>query len=224
MCCKVYPLLVFHCLINYWERLCWQPLWKEIKLLTQHFRLPFSRRKERKVKLLSCVWLFATPRTVVYQALPSVEFSRQGYWSGLPCPSPGDLPDPGIEPGSPTLQADALPSVLPGKLHGERPPATTQSSVSKNKINIYWILTLSSKGLSILQIRLLLSSQWPCGVEIWRQGLHWLSKITVYTGSANESLSASLRSQNQYVQKPLCRLQVCLTHKQLDTPAKRQQK
>ena len=42
-------------------------------------------------------------------------FSRQGYWNGLPFPSPGDLPDPGIEPGSPTLQADALPSEPPGK-------------------------------------------------------------------------------------------------------------
>ena len=42
-------------------------------------------------------------------------FSRQEYWSGLPFPSPGDLPDPGIEPGSPTLQADALPSEPPGK-------------------------------------------------------------------------------------------------------------
>ena len=42
-------------------------------------------------------------------------FSRKGYWSGLPFPSPGDLPDPGIEPGSPALQADALPSEPPGK-------------------------------------------------------------------------------------------------------------
>ena len=42
-------------------------------------------------------------------------FSRQEYWSGLPFPSPGDLPDPGIEPGSPALQADALPSEPPGK-------------------------------------------------------------------------------------------------------------
>ena len=56
-----------------------------------------------KVKLLSCVWLFATPRTVAYQASQSMGFSRQEYWSGLPFPSPGDLPDPGIEPGSPTL-------------------------------------------------------------------------------------------------------------------------
>ena len=56
-----------------------------------------------------------TPWTVTYQVPPSMEFSRQEYWSGLPFPSPGDLPDPGIEPGSPALQADALPSEPPGK-------------------------------------------------------------------------------------------------------------
>ena len=53
--------------------------------------------------------------TVAYQAPLSMEFTRQEYWSGLPFPSPGDLPDPGIEPRSPALQADALPSELPGK-------------------------------------------------------------------------------------------------------------
>ena len=52
---------------------------------------------------------------MAYQAPLSMEFSRQEYWSGLPFPSPGDLPDPGIEPGSPALQADALPSEPPGK-------------------------------------------------------------------------------------------------------------
>ena len=49
-----------------------------------------------------------------------MEFSRQEYWSGLPIPSPGDLPDPGIEPGSPALQADSLPSEPPGKLQRTR--------------------------------------------------------------------------------------------------------
>ena len=68
-----------------------------------------------KVKSLNRVRLFATPWTVTYQAPPSLEFSRWGYWSGLPFPSPGDLPDPGIKPGSPTLQADTLPSEPPGK-------------------------------------------------------------------------------------------------------------
>ena len=56
-----------------------------------------------KVKSLSPVRLFVTPWTVVYQAPLSTGFSRQEYWSGLPFPSPGGLPDPGIEPGSPTL-------------------------------------------------------------------------------------------------------------------------
>ena len=63
-----------------------------------------------KVKLLSRVRLFATPWTVGYEAPPSMGFSRQECWNGLPFPSPGDLPDPGIEPGSLALQADALPS------------------------------------------------------------------------------------------------------------------
>ena len=61
-----------------------------------------------KVKSLGHVWLFATPWTVAYQASPSMGFSRQQYWSGLPFPSPGDLPDPGVEPGSPALSADAF--------------------------------------------------------------------------------------------------------------------
>ena len=65
------------------------------------------------MKSLSRVQLFATPWTVTYQAPPSMGFSRQEYWSGLPFPSPGDLPDPGIEPGSPALQADFLLSKPP---------------------------------------------------------------------------------------------------------------
>ena len=68
-----------------------------------------------KVKSLSHVRLFAIPWTVAYQALPPMGFSRQEYWSGLPFPSPGHLPDPGIEPVSPTFQADALISEPPGK-------------------------------------------------------------------------------------------------------------
>ena len=55
--------------------------------------------------------------SVAHRASPSMEFSRQEYWSGLPFPSPGDLPDPGIKPGSPSLRADALPSEPPGVLN-----------------------------------------------------------------------------------------------------------
>ena len=58
---------------------------------------------------------FATPWTVARQTPLSMGFSRQAYWSGLSFPSPGDLPDPGIEPGSPALQADSLLSESPGK-------------------------------------------------------------------------------------------------------------
>ena len=80
------------------------------------------------MKSLSRVRLFATPWTVAYQAPPSMGFSRQEYWSGLPFPSPGDLPDPGIEPGSAALQADALHSEPPGK------PAKWKNPFSKGYI------------------------------------------------------------------------------------------
>ena len=68
-----------------------------------------------KVKSLSSVRLFATPWTVAYQAPQSMEFSWQEYWIRLLFPSPENLPNPGTEPGSPTLQAGALPCEPPGK-------------------------------------------------------------------------------------------------------------
>ena len=68
-----------------------------------------------KVKLLSCVGLFATLWTVAHQTPLSIGFSRQEYWSGLPFPSPRNLSGPGIKPRSPTLQADALTSEPPRK-------------------------------------------------------------------------------------------------------------
>ena len=74
-----------------------------------------SNKENKKVKSLSRVRLFATLWTVAHQAPLSMGFSRQEYWSGLPFPSPGDLPDPGIKPRSPALQADALTSEPPGK-------------------------------------------------------------------------------------------------------------
>ena len=66
------------------------------------------------MKSLSRVRLFVTPWTVAYQGPPSMGFSRQKYWSGLPFPSPGDLSDSGIKPGSPAFQADTLTSEPPG--------------------------------------------------------------------------------------------------------------
>ena len=68
-----------------------------------------------KVKSLSRVQLFATPWTVAYQAPLSIGFSRQEYWNGLPFPSPEELSDPGIKPGSSSLQAGSLLSELQGR-------------------------------------------------------------------------------------------------------------
>ena len=76
-------------------------VWTLSKLWSWLFRFP---KKERKnLKSLSGVWLVVTPWTVTYQAPPSMGFSSQEYWSGLPFPSPGHLPNPGIEPWSPAL-------------------------------------------------------------------------------------------------------------------------
>ena len=81
------------------------------------FQQVSSTEGKVKVKVLvaqSCLSIL-TPWTVAHQALLSMEFSRQEYWSGLPFPSPGDLSNPGIKPGPPTLQVDFLPSEPPGK-------------------------------------------------------------------------------------------------------------
>ena len=68
-----------------------------------------------KVKSLCHVQLFATPWTVAYEAPASMGVSRQENWSGLPFPSPGDLPNPGIKAGSSALQTETLLSEPPGK-------------------------------------------------------------------------------------------------------------
>ena len=76
----------------------------------------FGAYLERKKKVSpSVVSDSAAPWTAAHQAPPSMGFSRQEYWSGVPFPSPGDRPDPGIEPRAPALQADALPSEPPRK-------------------------------------------------------------------------------------------------------------
>ena len=93
-----------------------------------------------KVESLSRVRLFAAPWTVAHQAPPSMEFSRQEYWSGLPFPSPGDLPDPGIEPRSRALQADALPSEPPGKVENTPTTKTFCPKINSTEIGKSWSL------------------------------------------------------------------------------------
>ena len=95
-------------------------------------------QERKKGKSLSRVWLFVTPWAVDYQAPLSMEFSRQEYWSGLPFPSPGDLPDPGIEPGSPTLQADTLLSEPPGK------PRMCQRHTLLSSLQAFIMLTVTT--------------------------------------------------------------------------------
>ena len=90
-----------------------------------------------KVKSLSHVQLFVIPWTVAHKTPLSMGFFRQEYWSGLPSPPPGDLPNPGIEPGFPALQADTLPSEPPGK-----PPSSQSNSFSSSHV---WMWELDYK-------------------------------------------------------------------------------
>ena len=97
-----------------------------------------------KVKSLSRVRHFATPWTVAYQTSPPMGFFRQEYWNGLSFPSPGALPDPGIEPRFPALQADTLSSEPPGKTslkHNAR-KIFTETIRGKDQENIYQNNTL----------------------------------------------------------------------------------
>ena len=80
---------------------------------------------EKEMETHSNILAWKTPWTIACQAPPSMGFSRQEYWSGVPLPSPGDLPYPGIKPGSPALWADVLSSKPPGK----QPEITPNSQV-----------------------------------------------------------------------------------------------
>ena len=80
-------------------------------------------------QLLTRVRLFVTPWTVACQTPLSMGFSRQEYWSGLPFPSPGDLPNPGIQPGCPASQSDSLLSEPPGKISNISVCVYNQSTV-----------------------------------------------------------------------------------------------
>ena len=99
-CLAIWGLLLFH--VNF-RIICSS----SVKNVTDNLRV------SEWVKSLSRVRLFATPWTVAHQAPPSMGFSKQEYWR-----SPGDLPNPGIEPGFPAFQADALTSEPPGNLKG----------------------------------------------------------------------------------------------------------
>ena len=95
-------------------KITYQNLWDTARTaLTGEFiaiNVYIKKQRKWKWKSLSRVWLFMTPWTIEF-----MEFSRPEYWSGLPFPSSGDLPNPGMEPRSPALQADSLPAETQGK-------------------------------------------------------------------------------------------------------------
>ena len=115
-----------------------------------------------KVKSLSLVWLFAIPWTVTYQAPPSLGFSRQEHWSGLPFPSPGNLPKPGIEPRSPALQTLYLLSyqgshniVIEREIYSNMADWLSTKSFSEwTHIHIYLILYICNYSYYLVKISL----------------------------------------------------------------------
>ena len=134
----------------------------------------------------SCVWLFATLWTIGCQAPLSMGFSWQKYWSGSPCPSPGNLPNPRIEPSSPALQADSLPTEPPGnpivtlssfKFHHKSDPADSKSVGSWYMVLYYfrvkWVLMISEKFPACNQLSpVCLGCSWCCHSKTWVLGNH----------------------------------------------------
>ena len=97
---------------------------------------------------VSLVWLFETPWIIACQAPLPMEFSRQEYWSRLLFPSPGDLPNPGIKPGSPALQVDCLPSEPPGKPWYNHTMGY-YSAIERNDILIYVTTWISLENIML---------------------------------------------------------------------------
>ena len=118
--------------------------------------LPMKCRTEGKcmhAQSLTCVQCFATPWIVACQAPLSVEFSRQEYWSGLPFPTSGDLPNPGIKLGSPETEADSLPSEPPGKPREKIVSVFVSKSYNKlhkiyqiKRVDIYFLTVLATRN------------------------------------------------------------------------------
>ena len=119
---------------------------KHIKILNSISHQYNKDLNHREIPLYTLKWSrsvmsdsFATPWTAAYQAPPSMRFSRHEYWNGLPFPSPGDLPDSGTEPGSPALQAEALPSEPPGKLYTHKGAKIKKTGITQyQQMRSYW--------------------------------------------------------------------------------------
>ena len=116
---------------------------------------------------LSHVQLLVTPWNIAHQASLPTESSRQEYWSGLPFPLPGVLPDPGMETGSPTLQADSLPSEPPGN------PICSFSSKQSPHFFSFWMLFWTLYQLSQWKSNSKMAAGWPIlhARKWWSEGV-----------------------------------------------------
>ena len=137
------------------------------------------------MKLLSRVWLFATPWTVAYQASPSMGFSRQEYWSGSRFPSPGDLPDPGMEPRYRVFQADTLTSEPPGKpFKGLVPLLLLKEKGKKKKKNpVARFYQKTTRAVvwrdNVLQISKMQICNWSDGLLLIYCTWFWVSAVSI---------------------------------------------
>ena len=142
-----------------------------------------------------------TPWTVAHQALLSVGFSRQEYWSRFPCPPPGDLPNPGIEPSSPTLQADSLlsePLRFRGSPWNAAPALHTQDSKVKllKPLSLLLLLLLLLLSLFGISFQILMSEPGKLSqkIKVWLQE-YW--NITDLVAISMFMIGAILRLQKQ---------------------------
>ena len=133
-CCQI----DFHCFYTPYINV------QDFAFVTQNFLLLFRILSWFSLSVVSDS---CDPWTVAHRAPLSVGLSRQEYWRGLPCPPPGDLPNPGIEPGSSTLQVDSLPAELQGK-----PKNTGVGSLSL----LQWIFLTQQSNQDLLHCRLIL--------------------------------------------------------------------
>ena len=151
-----------------------------------------------KVKVIQLCLTLVTPCTVACQALLSMEFSRQEYWSGLPFPFPGDLPDPRIEPKSPALQANSLPTELWGK-----PIRVVSSAYLRLFIFLPVILipayASSSPAFCMMYSASMLNKQgdniqiWHTLSPVWNQSFFPCLVLTVASWSASRFLRRQVR-------------------------------
>ena len=151
-------------------------------VIFEMFSFKNTEIKGMRAQLLSCVWLFVIPWTIDSQAPLSMGFPKQESWSGLPFPSPGDLPNPGIKPGAPAFQAESLPLSHQGS--PEKKDIRTQISFTPLRI-----LTAVSRPL--------------LGSRLWAQSLTSMSSFifmrkwshcsrTWCTGAESEASDGSL--------------------------------